>query len=360
MQERTFWGIILGVFILSILTIAWNILSYFSAGIVMAAVTAYIVSPLTKQIHKLGMKTKVKMLSSYTFASLVSLLVLIVPIVLLILQTISFMAGSSGSGLFLDMIYRSPEIAKSIEVTLNAIGLSVFAEIIAAKAREFLLNFAGAASTGVSSFASVMLIQVPVYLIIAYYFIKDGSWIVKSMKKSVPKSQVFLNKLIENIERIAHGLFLGHVVTALIGMILAIIGFMIFGMVGILPFVTLPYAIFLGALCGMGLLLPLVGTPTVFIPIIVWVFYSQPLTTAILNASILIVFETVFLVALPELYLRPNLAGKAGSIHPLIVLLGFIGGPLIWGIEGIVLGPLGLALAHAVFKIYFGEKKNSS
>ena len=323
----------------------------------MAAVTAYIVSPLTREINKWGIKTKVKVLSSYAFASMVSLLLLIVPIVLLILQTISFMVGSSGSGLFLDMIYRSPEIANSIEISMNALGLSVFSEIIAAKAREFLLNFASAASTGVTSFASVMLIQVPVYLIIVYFFIKDGSGIIRSIKKSIPKSQIFLNKLIENIERIAHGLFLGHVVTSLIGVVIAIIGFIIFGIAGILPFVTLPYAIFLGVLCGIGLLLPLIGTPIVFLPLVAWMFYTQPMGTAIINATIVLTYEVLFLMMLPELYLRPTLAGKAGSIHPLIVLLGFIGGPLIWGIEGIVLGPLGLALAHAVFKIYFGEKK---
>jgi predicted PurR-regulated permease PerM len=39
-------------------------------------------------------------------------------------------------------------------------------------------------------------------------------------------------------------------------------------------------------------------------------------------------------------------------VHPLLILLGFIGGPLTLGLKGLVLGPLSLGLLQALVELY--------
>ena len=60
------------------------------------------------------------------------------------------------------------------------------------------------------------------------------------------------------------------------------------------------------------------------------------------------------------MYIRPAISGRYADIHPLILLLGFVSGPLIMGIVGFILGPLILGVAFAVIKTYKEEKDNKN
>jgi len=41
-----------------------------------------------------------------------------------------------------------------------------------------------------------------------------------------------------------------------------------------------------------------------------------------------------------DFYIRPYLSGRYADIHPLIFILGFISGPLMFGLVGFIIGPL--------------------
>jgi predicted PurR-regulated permease PerM len=41
-----------------------------------------------------------------------------------------------------------------------------------------------------------------------------------------------------------------------------------------------------------------------------------------------------------DFYIRPYLSGRDADIHPLIFILGFISGPLMFGLVGFIIGPL--------------------
>lgn len=64
-----------------------------------------------------------------------------------------------------------------------------------------------------------------------------------------------------------------------------------------------------------------------------------------------------FGLSLSDMYIRPALSGKYVDIHPLILLLGFMAGPLVFGLVGFILGPLILGITYAVIKAYKEEKE---
>jgi predicted PurR-regulated permease PerM len=58
-------------------------------------------------------------------------------------------------------------------------------------------------------------------------------------------------------------------------------------------------------------------------------------------------------------YIRPKIAGKYADIHPLIFLLGFLCGPLVFGLVGFIIGPLVLGVTYAAVVAYKKENQNS-
>ena len=73
-------------------------------------------------------------------------------------------------------------------------------------------------------------------------------------------------------------------------------------------------------------------------------------TGNILRAVLVLIFG--FFLSTVDIYLRPKLSGKYANIHPMIFLVGFLGGPLVWGVAGFIVGPLVLGLAYAAFEAY--------
>jgi predicted PurR-regulated permease PerM len=54
-----------------------------------------------------------------------------------------------------------------------------------------------------------------------------------------------------------------------------------------------------------------------------------------------------------ENYSRPILAGKASQLPGLLIFVGVIGGLFAWGLIGIFLGPVILAVAYEVIQEWF-------
>lgn len=63
-----------------------------------------------------------------------------------------------------------------------------------------------------------------------------------------------------------------------------------------------------------------------------------------------------FLMSTLDIYLRPKISSKYADIHPLIFILGFLCGPLVFGLVGFILGPLILGVTYAALSIYKKEK----
>lgn len=60
------------------------------------------------------------------------------------------------------------------------------------------------------------------------------------------------------------------------------------------------------------------------------------------------------------MYIRPALSSHYADIHPfLILLIGFLAGPLVYGIVGFILGPLILGITYAVLDNFRRELNKS-
>lgn len=113
----------------------------------------------------------------------------------------------------------------------------------------------------------------------------------------------------------------------------------------------LPYPLLLAALTGFLTLLPVIGAWLLYIPITGYLFLAR--TPA--EGVIFLVLCAVFISTLPDILVRP-LAGKTKEVGAVPLLIGFVAGLMVFGISGIVLGPLIVIAAIAFYMVYLEEK----
>ena len=69
--------------------------------------------------------------------------------------------------------------------------------------------------------------------------------------------------------------------------------------------------------------------------------------------AVLFLGVTVIFVYLPpDFIIRPYLINKASDLHPLLIILAFIGGGVAGGISGFFAAPLAVGLATALYRTY--------
>jgi predicted PurR-regulated permease PerM len=116
----------------------------------------------------------------------------------------------------------------------------------------------------------------------------------------------------------------------------------------------LPAPLLFGALMAFLAVFPIIGTPLVWIPGSVYLFYSGDWK----GALILFIWGAV-IVSLIDNLIRPLIVSEGSKIHILIIFIGVVGGLTAWGFIGLFLGPLVVSLFMFMLDNYRKEWKNN-
>ena len=135
-------------------------------------------------------------------------------------------------------------------------------------------------------------------------------------------------------EKVLH--YLGTYVKAQLLILLAISSLCVL----VLLAAGIPHFLGLGVLAGFLDMLPFIGTGIVLVPLAVWQLLNGWYGKA---AACILLYGACAL--LREL-LEPKLIGKRVGIYPIAILLSVYAGIRLFGISGILKGPLGLVLIH--------------
>jgi predicted PurR-regulated permease PerM len=136
------------------------------------------------------------------------------------------------------------------------------------------------------------------------------------------------------------GVAIGVVVTAVVQSLIAGIG---------LAVASVPGAAFLTGAC-LILCLAQLGPLLVMLPVVIWRFYSGDVLWGCVLLAFMLVAGTI------DNFLRPILIKKGADLPLLLIFAGVIGGIVSFGIMGIFIGPVVLAVTYALLRS--GSKAN--
>ncbi|MBL0310558.1 MAG: AI-2E family transporter [Bacteroidetes bacterium] len=114
--------------------------------------------------------------------------------------------------------------------------------------------------------------------------------------------------------------------------------------------IGLPEPFFWGIITGLMSVLPLVGTAVVWIPLTIFLYASghpvQGIAIGLYGAIVITNIDNVFRFVVQK---------KLGDVHPLITFFGVLFGLQVFGLVGIIFGPLLISYFILLLKIYRKE-----
>jgi predicted PurR-regulated permease PerM len=226
--------------------------------------------------------------------------------------------------------------------------------------REYLEGFSNSLSNYlIDTFVSLpaVLIDVGIFFVTTVFLYRDRSKIAEKKEDilaNLPDTEEKITRsLIESIDEIFRGVFMTQVVVALIIAAISAAGFYLIGVITT-PVQLLPLWVLLIFLAS---LLPLVANFMFYMPL---GLYYLSLGAEPLKGILIIIYGILFLQIMPEIVLRPYVGSKSLDEHPLIIFLGFLAGPLVLGVKGLILGPLILILTKEFLFNYADLVSSSS
>ena len=214
-----------------------------------------------------------------------------------------------------------------LEATQQMIGssLGTLLEAIAARALWF------------GQGALELLAALGVMLYLAYFLLRDGETIGRSIRSAMPLRAEVRDPLIDHFVIVVKATMKGTVVVALLQ---GLAGGVIFWILGI------DAPVLWGLLMALFSLFPAVGTGIVWVPVAVYLLVTGSVTEALI-----LIFCGLFVIGLIDNLLRPALVGHDAKLPEFVVLVATVGGLALMGLNGVIVGPIIAAMFLSVWRV---------
>lgn len=185
------------------------------------------------------------------------------------------------------------------------------------------------------------VIGVFVMVFTMYYLYIDGPSIVSSIREMLPLQEERRSLLFKEVEEVTWGVVVGHLLTSVIQGTVGAIGFYLFG---------ISNAAFWGFIMIILALIPMIGPILLYLPAGAILFLGGDTVPGIG----LVVYGAV-VVSFVDNFVRPFFVERRAHIHPVLTLIGVLGGLGVFGLMGLFIGPLILAVFVATLRTYSRE-----
>ena len=301
--------------------------------LILGAIIAYGVRPVARKIQ-----SKLKYSS---ISILIAMIVILIPLILLIayisIELAGMISGILASNTYADVNSSLNAVTSYIPLKLDVASMSNTISSSIKDVGTYILNYL------VKFLSKLMNVTLDLFILICsvFYFARDGDKCVDFIKSFVPDdSKHFFDTTIDAVKDVLRSIFYGHFLTSVIIGIFAAIGYSLLGY---------PYGIFLGVITGILQLIPVFGPWPIY-----WALFFMDILSGNYPRAIVVLLFGFFLSTI-DMYIRPALSSHYADIHPLILLIGFLSGPLVYGIVGFIVGPLILGITYAVLDNYRKE-----
>jgi len=179
------------------------------------------------------------------------------------------------------------------------------------------------------------ILELAVSVLVAFFLYRDGAQAADLLHRSIGSVVGERAKhLIEVAAGTIRSVVYGVIGTAMIQAMLALFGFWLLSVPQ--PFLLATCVFVLG-------LFPVAGSSLVWIPVVIWQLMTGQIIAAIMMAA-----YGLLIIGGVDNFLKPYLISRGSRMPFLLVFFGVIGGVMTFGILGIFLGPMLLALGLAL------------
>lgn len=336
-------------FLLSMVLIGWLFWPFMST-IVMAAVVTGLFNPVYRILCR-----KIRPVFASVLTCALIFLVVFVPIVLFVgilsseANELYVMGRSAVISEQVQNLVKDNRLIEQLNQLVGRYGLSLTGDDVNAALSElgknvglFLYRQANAVATNILTF----LLNFFFMLLIAFYLFIDGVRLLDFLVDLSPLPKAQDEQLIGKFKDMAGAILIGN---GLGGVIQGVLGGGLFAVFG------LKSPILWGVIMGLLAFLPIVGIGFVILPAAVILLLNGRWIAGL----IFVLFWAVVSFSVEYIF-KPKLVGTQVQMHTLLVFLSIIGGLKLFGILGIIYGPLVVTAFLTLTDIYHSSYQRRS
>ena len=186
-----------------------------------------------------------------------------------------------------------------------------------------------------------VVINIVVTLFVLYFMQVHAKKMEITIYRALPFSRMSKQEIWDEVHMMVRSNALGIPILGFFQGIVAMIGYWIFGVESY---------ILLGLLTGIASIIPILGTMTIYVPICLIAF-----ATGSLGNAIGLTLYCFFLVGGIDNILRFTILKTIGNVPPMITVFGVLLGLNLFGMLGLIFGPLILSSIGVLVKVYSNE-----
>lgn len=317
---------IVAALIISVFVLAFLVIKPIIMPIIFGLFLAYILRPIYKAILSI---VKRKNIATSLFVLAIILIVLI-PIIYLIPAIVNqaFEIYVSIQNLNLTEIIQNltkTDIASTLAINLDSI-IGQFFSAFLNQFKFFLLNL------------PTLAFQFAVFLFTFYFATRDSEKLGKYIGSLSPFSKKTGTRLLQEFRGITNAIVFGQVLIGIVQGLALGAGLFFLGVPNALTLT------FLGALLSI---IPILGAWLIWLPTAIYLLVAGD----VFSGVFLILYGGFFISSIDNV-IRPYMLSRRSTLPIALSLIGTIGGFFVFGIVGLVLGPLIIAYALIIIEFY--------
>jgi predicted PurR-regulated permease PerM len=182
-----------------------------------------------------------------------------------------------------------------------------------------------------------VVVQIFFIIFTMYYLFRDGAKIVSALPDVLPLERAQSEEILTRTRDVISASVNGVLVIAAIQGALGAIAFFALGV---------PSALVWGVVMTFLSLIPMAGAFIVWVPAAIFLAVTGHWVKAVL-----LVAWGALVIGTADNFLRPKLVGERTKLHELFIFFSVLGGLNVFGVLGLVLGPVVLAITLALLEV---------
>ena len=179
-----------------------------------------------------------------------------------------------------------------------------------------------------------------------YYLFRDGGRLKEYIIQLIPMPREQLEKLSDKFQEMGRAIIVGNGLSGIIQGIFGGFGFFVFGLGS--PFLW-------GTVMAFAAFLPIVGATAVFVPATLILVLQGKTGIAVGYLIYNAAYSSVV-----EYLVKPRLIGQGMKMNQLLVFFGILGGMTLFGMMGLIYGPLIITIFLTLAEIYRLEDRDEA
>ncbi len=327
--------LLVGGFVVALLGVAAYIALAFLAVVVFAVFLYYAVRPIYRNLARFDLPRRLRAILALVLFGVPFAVLLVYTVAIIIVEAQTILETYDVQDQFLETIIT--------EGDLTGLDTDELRELLAEAGTQASLGLVIVSLGSVVDILSGFLVQFLITLVLTYYMLIDGprfvSWLLETFDES-GVARAYVRAVDPELSMTLFGNIVNVFVTAIVGVVT------FYSYNAVAPAVVeVPFPALVGALAGIGSLIPVVGIKLVYIPVVIGLTataWFQGDLSLLVPVAVLLVVSAVVVDFIPDFFIRAHISGD--QTHTGLLLVAYIVGPAVFGLYGLFLAPIVLIL----------------